>query len=104
MAVREVKARLGGRLAHTTVMTTLDRLFKKGLLTRVRVGTAFVYSPAMSPEEYHRSLIENTVGALLEKSAGLVLAAFVDTAAELDEDNLAKLEALILERRGGREK
>lgn len=100
MSVREAKTRLGGKLAHTTVMTTMDRLFKKGLLTRDRDGTAYVYRPALSRDDYHRSLLEDTVGELLEKSAGPVLAAFVDTAADLDEENLARLEALIAERRG----
>ena len=99
MSVREVKAMLGDTLAHTTVMTTLDRLFKKGLLARDRDGTAYLYRAAMSPDEYHRRLLEDTIGELLEKSAGPILAAFVDTAAQLDEANLAKLEALIAERR-----
>lgn len=102
MSVRAVNAKLGATLAHTTVMTTLDRLFKKGLLARDREGTAYVYREAMSRDAYHRSLLEDTVGELLEKSAGPILAAFVDTAAELDEDNLAKLEALIAERRGAK--
>jgi predicted transcriptional regulator len=41
--VRDTSARLSSRVAYTTVMTTLDRLFKKGLLTRRKVGRAFVY-------------------------------------------------------------
>ena len=102
MSVREVNAKLKGKLAHTTVMTTLDRLFKKGLLARDRDGTAYVYRAEISRDDYHRSLLEDTVGELLEKSAGPVLAAFVDTAAELDEENLAKLEALIADRRGSK--
>lgn len=99
MSVRQVKCRLGDKLAHTTVMTTLDRLFKKGLLARDRDGTAYVYRAAMSQDQYHRGLLEQTLSELLEKSAGPILAAFVDTAAELDEDNLERLEALIAARR-----
>jgi len=99
MMVREVRAKLNDEPAYTTVMTTLDRLYKKGLLSRERDGTAFVYRPAMTRDQFHRSLVENTVGGLLEKSAGPVLAAFVDTAAELDENNLRKLEELIAEHR-----
>lgn len=99
MPVREVAARLENKLAHTTVMTTLDRLYKKGLLTRDRDGTAYVYRPAMTEGEFHSRIVEETVGGLLEKSTVSVLAAFVETAAELDEDNLRTLEALIAERR-----
>ena len=36
-------ARLSSPVAYTTVMTTMDRLFKKGLLSRRKVGRAFVY-------------------------------------------------------------
>ena len=38
VTVRDVHARLDGRVAYTTVMTTLDRLFRKGLLARNQAG------------------------------------------------------------------
>jgi predicted transcriptional regulator len=41
-------------LAYTTVMTTLDRLFKKNLLEREAEGRAFRYRPRMSREELQR--------------------------------------------------
>ncbi|HEY4355022.1 MAG TPA: BlaI/MecI/CopY family transcriptional regulator [Acidobacteriaceae bacterium] len=49
--VQEVSNGLPVRLAYTTVMTTLDRLFKKGLLQRVKHDRAFLYSPAISPND-----------------------------------------------------
>jgi predicted transcriptional regulator len=91
LAVRDVVRRLGGKLAYTTVMTTLDRLFKKKLLTRQKDGNAFVYLPAMTRDDYHRRIVEETVAGLLEKSAGPVVSAFVDVAVALDGDNLARL-------------
>lgn len=48
-------------LAHTTVMTVLDRLAKKGFLQRSRDGRAWRYSPAASREGYVAELM---VGAL----------------------------------------
>lgn len=99
LSVRQVVGKLKKKLAHTTVMTTLDRLYKKGLLARDRDGTAFVYRAAMSRDEFYGKIVEETVGVLLEKSAGSVLAALVDTAADLDDENLERLEALIAERR-----
>lgn len=102
LPVRDVCARLKGKpvLAYTTVMTTLDRLFKKGLLARVKDGNAFVYQPALSRDDYRRRIVESTVSGLMRASdANPVLAAFVDAAAEVDEDNLSRLEALIAERR-----
>jgi predicted transcriptional regulator len=48
LSVRDVHARVGidRDLAYTTVMTVLDRLAKKGTLTRVLEGRAWLYSPA----------------------------------------------------------
>ena len=102
LAVRDVVRALGAKLAYTTVMTTLDRLFKKGLLAREKEGNAFVYRAALSRDDYHRRMVEDAVGALLAKSAVPVLAGFVDAAAASDEKNLARLERLIAERRRGR--
>ncbi|MBI5546054.1 MAG: BlaI/MecI/CopY family transcriptional regulator [Deltaproteobacteria bacterium] len=103
MAVREVCGKLKGDLplAYTTVMTTLDRLFKKGLLKRHKDGSAFVYETAMSRDDYRRRIVESTVSGLIERSSDLdpVLAAFVDAAADVDEDNLKRLEELIAQRR-----
>ena len=102
-AVREVSQRLRGRpvLAYTTVMTTMDRLYKKGLLAREKDGNAFLYRAAMSRDEFHRRIVEETVSGLMAKGADPVLAAFVDTAARIDEEHLGRLEELIAQRRKG---
>jgi predicted transcriptional regulator len=100
LSVRDVKARLkGAKLAYTTVMTTLDRLYRKGLLARTKHGLAFVYLPAMDRDEYHRRVVQAAVAPLLAQGAGPVMAAFVDAAAGADDDNLAELERLIAARR-----
>ena len=92
LAVREVCKPLRGdpEPAYTTVMTTLDRLFKKGLLLRHKEGIAFVYAPAMSKDEYQRRRVEQTISGWLTQKGGSqsVLAAFVDTAADVDVTNL----------------
>jgi predicted transcriptional regulator len=100
LSVRDVIARLGpAALAYTTIMTTLDRLYKKGLLTREKEGLAFAYRPAMDRGEYQRRVVEAAVAPLLEQGAGPVLAAFVEVAAGADEANLSHLERLIAEHR-----
>lgn len=99
LAVRDVVARLGGRLAYTTVMTTLDRLHKKGLLAREKQGNAFHYWPALSRDEYHRRIVEETVARLIKRSAGPVVNAFVDVAVGLDSRNLARLESALAKHR-----
>jgi predicted transcriptional regulator len=85
--------------AYTTVMTTLDRLHRKGLLDRQRVGLAFEYVAAMSRDAYHGRIVEAALSTLIQSSAGPVLAAFVDAAAAADARNLDRLSALIDARR-----
>lgn len=100
LAVRDVQRRVArGKLAYTTLMTTLDRLYKKGLLARDKVGLAFVYRPAIDRDEYQRRVVEATVAPLLESSSSAVLAAFVDVAADVSEEHLDQLSKLIAARR-----
>jgi predicted transcriptional regulator len=103
LSVRDVRQRMGRtRLAYTTIMTTLDRLYRKGLLARTKNGVAYVYQPAIDRAEYQRRIVEAALRPLLEQNAGPVLAAFVDVAAGSDAENLARLEKIIAARRRGR--
>ena len=51
--------------AYTTVMTTMDRLYKKGLLDRVAEGRAFRYTPRFSSEEIQRGAALDGIRQLL---------------------------------------
>src|SRR4051812_28192195 len=51
--------------AYTTVMTTLDRLHKKGLLYREPEGRAFRYSPRQTEQEYNGDLVRGAIQQLL---------------------------------------
>src|SRR5271157_1570268 len=63
--VRELLADGQIRQAYTTVMTTMDRLYKKGLLDRVAEGRAFRYTPRHSPEELQRVTALESIRQLL---------------------------------------
>jgi predicted transcriptional regulator len=83
-------------LAYTTLMTTLDRLFKKGLLTRSEEGRAFRYAPRFSREELHREAASNALRQLLDASpaSSLPLSFLVEILGERDKrllDDLGKL-------------
>lgn len=56
LTVNQVEERLLRRreIAHTTVLTTLDRMHRKGELTREKQGKAFVYAPRYNREEFER--------------------------------------------------
>ncbi|CAN5593657.1 MAG: BlaI/MecI/CopY family transcriptional regulator [Pyrinomonadaceae bacterium] len=98
--VNEVEERMQQRSgrAHTTVLTTLDRLFRKGYLTREKEGKAFVYAPRYTREEFERGMAQEVLGALLGQCTGSALSAFVDLVSN-DGPALDQLEALIREKR-----
>jgi predicted transcriptional regulator len=98
VTVRDVHARLDGRVAYTTVMTTLDRLFRKGLLARTKRSRAFVYSARASREELDDIVANAVVSGLLagEWSAPLpFLSNLVDAVGERDRALLQELERLV---------
>ncbi len=50
------------RAAYTTLMTTLDRMSKKGLLSRERRGRAFIYRAALSRQALRTAIVESFLG------------------------------------------
>jgi predicted transcriptional regulator len=102
VSVRDVFSSFDGTLAYTTLMTTLDRLHKKGLLQRRKEGRAFFYSPRLSPREFERGVARSLIDALLGRgAAGVepVLACIVDAVTEHDRELLDELDHLIQEKR-----
>jgi BlaI family penicillinase repressor len=100
--VREIRDRLAARRprAYTTIMTIMDRLARKGVVERRKVGRAYIYSPNLSAEDARTQalgqVIENFFGgskdALLAqlngdapraRAAAAVLGGDVDDAAVL---------------------
>src|SRR5215210_7080522 len=84
LTVNEVEERLQRRreIAHTTVLTTLDRMHRKGYLTRAKEGKAFVYAPRYTREEFERGVAQEVLGALLGQFSETALSAFVDLVSE----------------------
>lgn len=100
--VASVNLALGDVYAYTTVMTTLDRLYKKGLLERRKDGRAFLYRIRYSFEEMEHSLARDVIGRLLETATGPVepvLACIVESVSERDIELLDDLERLVREKR-----
>ena len=98
VSVREVHQALGEDRAYTTVMTTLDRLFRKGLVSRRKSGRAFLYSPRLTREEFERGLAEDILEGLLSRTANEaepLLACIVEAVGEHDREWLDELERLV---------
>jgi predicted transcriptional regulator len=105
--VRDVAEKLGRPLAYTTVMTTLDRLFKKGILERRKSERAFLYSPRLSRRDWERQRAGELVAGFLagpRQSGELLISCFLDEvgrdASLLDElERKIKIKRKELERR-----
>jgi predicted transcriptional regulator len=55
-------------LAYTTVMTVLDRLVRRGHITRTKAGRAFVYAPAVSRDTLRRLALREFLDSYFESS------------------------------------
>ncbi|MFZ3217878.1 MAG: BlaI/MecI/CopY family transcriptional regulator [Candidatus Acidiferrales bacterium] len=70
--VREIRDRLAERRprAYTTIMTIMDRLARKGVVERRKVGRAYVYFPNLSADEARThalgQVVENFFGGSKE--------------------------------------
>lgn len=100
LTVTNVEDRLRGsrQIAHTTVLTTLDRMHRKGYLIREKQGKAFIYSAHYSRDEFERGMAQEVLGALLDHYRAPALSAFVDLVGE-NESTLDQLEKMIREKR-----
>ena len=106
LTVNEVEELLKSHrsIAHTTVLTILDRMHQNGYLTREKQGKAFVYAPRYTKQQFEQGMVQEVIGALLGQFTEPTMSAFVDLLGE-DEERLNRLETLINEkRRSGRRK
>ena len=87
------------RRARNTVQSTLERLVRKRLAERRKVGRAYEYRATLSRADW----ITQALGALLDTVPGAhdgpALASFVDLAERAGEASLEELEKLVRRRR-----
>ena len=82
-----------------TIQSTLKRLYEKGLLERDKVSHAHIYKPKVSRDEFQRGALGEIIGALMGGQADAMVSAFVDLTERAGPQHLARLEALVAERR-----
>lgn len=104
LAVRDVQARLSREVAYTTVMTTLDRLYKKRVLSRRQTGRAFLYSAALTRSQLEAQIAGGVLSGLLRGRDGAtapLLSNFVESVSEQDggDELLRELESLVRQKR-----
>lgn len=91
-------------IAYTTVMTVMDRLARKGFLTRKKQGKKYIYSPALSEEELEKEILTSLYSSLLKDWGKPALAHFIESLSQVDEAALEEIEKLIERKRSEKRK
>ena len=101
-SVRNVFENVGRPLAYTTVMTTLERLFKKGLLDRRKSGRAYLYTPCLTRLQWEQQRAGRLISTFLsgpDPSRSLLVSCLLDAVGQYDEPLLEELENKIRTKR-----
>jgi len=67
-SVRDVLRKISRKRAYTTIMTTLDRLYQKGILNRKQAAGKFLYSARLSRQQLEKHMAQDLIGRLLAGS------------------------------------
>jgi predicted transcriptional regulator len=89
-------------IAYTTLMTTLDRLYRKQILSREKQGRAFVYRPRLTRAGFESARAADAVRHALSHDGGSlapIVSCLIDAVADREGELLAELESLIAARR-----
>jgi predicted transcriptional regulator len=89
--------------AYTTLMTTLDRLHRKGVLGRAKRGRAFLYAPKLTRAEFETARAADAFRHAVQGNGGSLaplVSCLVDAIGDRDRELLDELEALVAVRRG----
>ena len=85
----EVRERIGGSLAYTTVVTILSRLHAKGVLERHKAGRAYLYAPVADQPGLAARRMARVLDSETDREA--VLARFVSSLSDSDEELLRRM-------------
>jgi len=98
--VKKVHRKLSAQrdIAYTTVMTTMSRLAEKGVLTRHREGLAYVYSPAISEDDFVTMVVQQVLDGLLDDYSDTAVDYMVDYLARRNPSELKRLQKAIQNR------
>jgi predicted transcriptional regulator len=99
--VRDVHAELSTSrdIAYTTVMTTMARLARKGMLLRDTADLAHRYRPVVSRDQYGRGAVGDVLAWLLDRYPEPAVAYLADVVEELDDVTLEQLREAVARRR-----
>jgi len=98
LPVREVRVRLekqaGRRLAHSSVITMLNIMVRKGYLKRRLEGKALLFSPRVKKADVTGGMVHDLLSRVFDGSSSALVLNLLETA-DLDNQELAELRQLI---------
>ncbi len=80
--------------ARTTILTIMERLRKKGYLTRKQIKSVFHYSPKVSKQDLLQGLIKKFVDTTLAGSVAPFVA-YLSESGPISEQDLKQLKKLV---------
>ncbi|MCS7470399.1 BlaI/MecI/CopY family transcriptional regulator [Stieleria sp. ICT_E10.1] len=102
LPVREVRARLeagaGRALAHSSVITMLNIMYRKGFLKRQKAGKAFLFSPKVEKEHVSGGMVSDLLSRLFEGSPTAMVLNLLETG-DIDTDELDEIRRLVNRKR-----
>ena len=99
LAVREVRDRLAERpfdrkLTHSSVITILNIMVRKGYLRREKEGKAFLFTPLTAEREVSRGMLADLLHRLFDGSASAVMLDLLEVS-DVDSEEIRAMRALI---------
>ena len=103
-SARDIHARVGEPrgLVYTTIAKVLDRLYAKGLISRQRIGKAFVYTSKVPRARIERARAGATLRRLLGSEPQPAIATLVDAMEAIDPKLVDELSRQVAARRRSR--
>ncbi len=92
--VREGLAATGRELAHSSVITVMNIMVRKGYLRRDKAGRAFEFTPLVEQQSVSRQMLGDIVNRVFDGSASAVMLELLETS-DVDADEIAADRRLI---------
>lgn len=101
VSARDLERTVGRRrdLQYITLVTVLNNLWRKGLLTREKEGRAYLYQASLSRDQFVQEVSRDAFRGLLALGPDLAVTAFVDALAAVGPEELDRLKAELAARR-----
>ena len=88
------------KIAYTTVMTVMNNLVKKHLLTQDKRKIAYVYAPAIPGREVAETVLDSVVDRLLRGQYNVAVSQLLNLDKELTPEQIDELRAWARQRFG----